>query len=141
MTESIEAPEPVSLRDVVRLEPDEINQMVIDLAQNRLVVASALPPDMLPMVYMPLGLGLLAGLDGAQIGNIVEHIDKAGPRSINGYPMFMSCKVIHKDDWSVITERALKAMNAFDAALCCTCPGPTMTDTSCPVHGGDPDAD
>lgn len=114
MTENAES-EP--LRDVPRLEPDEINQMVIDLAQNRLVVASALPPDMLPMVFMVLGLGGLRGLDGEQIGNIVEHIDKAGPRSVNGYPTFFSCKVIHKDDWSVITERAIKAMNAFNEAI------------------------
>ena len=40
------------------------------------------------------------------LGCIYEHMSKAGPRGINGYPMFMSCHLMHKEDW----ERALKAI-------------------------------
>jgi hypothetical protein len=32
------------------------------------------------------------------IGMLFEDNSKAGPRSINGYPMFMSCKILSKED-------------------------------------------
>ena len=35
-----------------------------------------------------------------QIGCIYEFVDKAGPRSINGYPIFFSFRMIHTDDWA-----------------------------------------
>jgi hypothetical protein len=44
----------------------------------------------------------------AQLGIIWEWERKSLPRGINGMPMFMSCKLMHKDDWS----RALKAIRA-----------------------------
>lgn len=36
----------------------------------------------------------------AQIGVLWEWMSKAGPRAINGYPIFMSMRVMHRDDWS-----------------------------------------
>src|SRR5271157_4422261 len=33
-----------------------------------------------------------------QIGAVYEYIDKAADRSINGYPFFFSCKMLHRDD-------------------------------------------
>ena len=44
----------------------------------------------------------------AQLGIIWEWERKSLPRGINGMPMFMSCKLMHKDDWS----RALTAIRA-----------------------------
>lgn len=37
-----------------------------------------------------------------QLGLIWEYWDKSLPRSINGYPIFMSCRVMHIDDWNRI---------------------------------------
>lgn len=34
-----------------------------------------------------------------QIGIFWEYLDQAGPRSINGMPMFFSVRIMHKDDW------------------------------------------
>jgi hypothetical protein len=62
---------------------------------------------------MPIGLGGLGGVDVDQIGAIIEYLDKAGERSINGYPIFMSCRVVHKDDWAQVAEKAM----AIDAAI------------------------
>lgn len=44
-------------------------------------------------------------------------IDKANPMSVNGYPTFFSCRLVHKDDWKVIGERALAVQAAMDKAL------------------------
>ncbi len=38
----------------------------------------------------------------SELGAIGEHISKAGPRSINGYPIFFSMAVINKEDWDRI---------------------------------------
>jgi hypothetical protein len=40
------------------------------------------------------------------LGVIWEWMAKAGPRSINGYPIFFSCRLMHRDDWT----RAEKAI-------------------------------
>lgn len=40
-----------------------------------------------------------------QIGVIWEYLAQAGPRSINGMPMFFSCRFMHREDW----QRALAA--------------------------------
>jgi hypothetical protein len=34
-----------------------------------------------------------------QIGCIWEYLSKAGPRGINGYPIFFSMHFMHVDDW------------------------------------------
>ena len=42
----------------------------------------------------------------ADVGVIYEHYAKAGSRGINGYPMFMSCLILHREDWKIIREAA-----------------------------------
>lgn len=42
------------------------------------------------------------------LGIIWERIDRAGPRSINGYPMFMSCHLMHREDWEKARKAAVK---------------------------------
>lgn len=39
-----------------------------------------------------------------QIGMIYENMSEAGPRGINGYPMFMSCKFIDIEDTKKVIE-------------------------------------
>jgi hypothetical protein len=34
------------------------------------------------------------------LGVIWEWMDKAGPRAINGYPIFFSCRIMHAEDWN-----------------------------------------
>lgn len=76
-------------------------------------------PTVFGMIFMPVMLGAFA--DTTQeyrddIGMIYEYIDKAGPRSINGYPIFFSMCYINKADaikvWEKVRviEEALKAI-------------------------------
>ena len=53
------------------------------------------------MVFMPVILGAFADMskeDIDNIGLIYEYMDKAGPRSINGMPIFMTCRTIKKTE-------------------------------------------
>ena len=38
----------------------------------------------------------------AQLGVVWEWYDKSLPRGINGYPIFMSCRMMHKEDWEEV---------------------------------------
>lgn len=53
------------------------------------------PPNTLGLVFMPLLLG--ARLP-PNVGAVYEYYSEAGPRSINGYPTFFSCRVLTKTD-------------------------------------------
>lgn len=72
--------------------------------------------SLLPMIFMPLGFGALADWDVESIGTIVGDMEKAGPRGINGYPMFMSFEVIGVEDWRDIGERVEKTLAAMNEA-------------------------
>lgn len=51
------------------------------------------------------------------IGLIYEYLDKAGPRSINGYPIFFSMRIMHRDDWARAAraiEREQKRMQEIE---------------------------
>jgi len=42
------------------------------------------------------------------LGVVYEHYDKAGPRGINGYPMFTSLRMLHREDWEVVRAAAIR---------------------------------
>lgn len=66
-------------------------------------------PDLLPMIFLPIALGGLSGMgerDLKKLGIIWEYYAAAGPRAINGYPTFFSCRLMRIEDW----ERAVKAI-------------------------------
>ena len=58
-------------------------------------------------VFMVMALADPATLP-PNIGMVYEHISQAGPRSVNGYPMFMSCKMLSREDseklWTMLQE-------------------------------------
>ena len=59
------------------------------------------------MIFMPLALGVLSEMDKEEvkdIGLIYEYNDQAGPRGINGYPMFMSCRYLSKKDTNTMFD-------------------------------------
>ena len=56
---------------------------------------------MIPIIFMPIGLMEKKDFqelldDGMNM--IYEEMDKAGPRSVNGYPMFMSFQFLTKEE-------------------------------------------
>ena len=51
------------------------------------------------------------------VGNVVEDIAKAGPMAVNGHPVFLSCRVIHVEDWERIVELYGLARDSLDAVF------------------------
>jgi hypothetical protein len=47
---------------------------------------------------------------------LYEYIDKAGPRSVNGYPCFMSFQWVTDDDYQKVITKAREIKAAIDAA-------------------------
>ncbi len=72
--------------------------------------------NLLGSIFIPITFGAFADWTEAEveeIGAVWEHRSQAGPRAINGYPMFFSCRLINKADW----EKALKIMKREKARL------------------------
>jgi hypothetical protein len=68
---------------------------------------------------MVIGLFGLEGsnIDPDSVGMIYENMSEAGPRSINGYPMFMSCKLLNKTDTETVIKIAQRIQEAVKSAL------------------------
>jgi hypothetical protein len=104
--------------EIPRLSDEDIKTIASDLVKGQIFTGNDCPPDMLTVVFFPL-LAMVAEyeLDWDQVGNVIEYMHKSAERGINGYPFFFSCRLIHKDDWSQIAERALKIHNAMQEAM------------------------
>lgn len=112
-----EPDEPIEIKDVPRMDEDDIKKVAKGLVEGHIFCLDMAPEDMWPMIFMPLGMGAQLNYDMDQIGNVYEWLDKAGERGINGFPMFLSCKLAHKDDWLAVIERAKKIEDAVKAAM------------------------
>lgn len=74
--------------------------------------------NILGMVFMPVALGAFSDYSDEgrkDIGMIYEYFDKAGPRSINGYPIFFSFSIVNVKDRLFIWEKVEKVRKALDA--------------------------
>jgi hypothetical protein len=75
---------------------------------------------MLGSIFMPLMFGAFAGVPEAELERVnpvlYEYLDKAGPRSVNGYPIFFSMHVIAWDEWREVIERVTAAQAVLGGA-------------------------
>lgn len=108
-----------------KMSSEEKTKFVRDWIGNAIFsdrhVGKADASSILPMIFMPLAFGALAGappeyLD--DIGLVYEYYGKdQASRSINGYPMFMSVRFMSKADWEscvkviIAEEERMKALH------------------------------
>lgn len=88
---------------VPRMTTDERRKFVIDYLAGRIFTSHGVPEGSLPMVFMPVAFGCFEGWersDFEKLGVIFEYVEKAGPRSINGLPVFFSLQLMHIADWT-----------------------------------------
>jgi hypothetical protein len=72
------------------------------------------------MVFMVLGLmdqNARQQLIDDKPGLLYEYLDEAGPRSINGRPIFTSMKVLNESDTDKVLEKSRKLDAASSKAL------------------------
>lgn len=82
---------------------EELKQIAKDIVDRKVFTDRdlrnpALEGDMLGMIFMPVLLMPNPGAFVADAGLLFEYWDQAGPRSINGYPIFFSVRKIIKKD-------------------------------------------
>lgn len=61
------------------------------------------------VVFMPIALGALSTMTEDQVkdvGMIYEYLSEAGGRCVNGYPTFMSMKLLNRADTEKVIEYA-----------------------------------
>lgn len=107
--EKIETPrEPFVLQ---RKTPEELSKLITDIVDNKVLTSGQVPQNLLSIVFMPIALGVFADLsldEISQVGLIYEYYDKAGPRSVNGFPTFMAAKMLHVEDWKIAFPKVLE---------------------------------
>lgn len=96
------------LRSVPLMTDEEMRKLARDMAMEKVFTNLHVPQEdshMLKSIFMVAALGGLADVDPQQIGMLYEYLDRAGPRGINGYPMFMSLRMVHRDQVDALIER------------------------------------
>lgn len=91
-----------SSREVPRMTEDEIRQFVLNVCDGHVFTSAQCEPAIIHSIFMPIALGAFEGWtedECSKVGCIWEHMKEAGPRSINGMPMFMSLRMMHIEDW------------------------------------------
>ncbi len=107
------------------LPPEKLDEIAKDIALNKIFTSAHMHPTdwetTLGLVFMPLALGAFAQeapkdfevgalkdepLQLQDIGLFYEYWDQAGPRSINGYPIFFSCRYLNHDDTKYVLDKA-----------------------------------
>lgn len=80
---------------------DELKVFVRDCCSGHIFTsAQVYQEDLLGLIFMPLLFGSLETIELDSIGVFYEYMKKAGPRSINGYPIFHSIHFLNREDWA-----------------------------------------
>jgi hypothetical protein len=96
------------------MDNGELTKFVVAMCDGKVFTSLHVrDKNLLGMIFMPLVLGGLASLSKAaisDIGLIWEYLEQAGPRSINGYPIFFSARLMNRTDME-------RAMVAYDKEM------------------------
>jgi len=85
---------------------DQLKQLAKDIHTGLVFTNNHIPPDdpmALGIVFMPLVMmndQQQKEFEEKQPGMVYEYLDKAGPRSMNGLPMFTSLQFITVDEYA-----------------------------------------
>jgi len=94
------------------MSDDDLRSFINGVADGRIFTSVQIQePNMIGHVFMPLLFGALGRYNVESIktiGVFYENYDQALPRSINGYPMFTSMRMMNVTNW----ERTKKAILA-----------------------------
>ena len=100
-----------------RLTEDDMKTLARDWVEGRVFTNRDIKEDnMIRSVFMLIGLGGFGDVDTSKIGMIYEYLSEAGERSVNGYPMFMSVRFVHKEDMKPLFEMCQKIDTAIQEA-------------------------
>ncbi len=100
---------------------EELKKLAVDYKESRIFTHLDIHNiNDTSMVFMPIALMRkedLEKLKASDPGLIYEHISEAGPRAINGMPMFMSFHSLNQEDTKRLFEMVGKLQAAEQEAL------------------------
>lgn len=104
-----------------RKTEEEINKLARDVIENRIFLSVHIRHQHdLPFVFMPLVFAhkrVIRMLDWWDITLFYEYYDKAGPRSVNGYPTFFSMYYLDRTDHQRLSAKVQAIAKAIETAL------------------------
>lgn len=107
--------------EVQRLSKDQMAKFIREFRSGQIFSSAHIIEDyMILRVFLVLSLGALSKAPDTYINSIGlfwEYIKDAGPLSINGYPQFFSCRMVHKEDWAKIRKTILELDNREKSEL------------------------
>lgn len=113
---------PKKLTKMHSMKPEEIKQLATDIFLNKVFTSRHIAPQeaasTVGMVFIPLALGGLSNCSKSyikDIGMMYEYLDKAGPRAINGYPIFTSVRLASLKDSEKVWALYKQMKDAVDA--------------------------
>lgn len=106
---------------VPRMSDEDLKRFVLGYCDGRVFTIHDLrldDPHLLRCVFLPLAFSNLSDhYDVEQVGTVWEWRQDAGPRAINGYPTFISLRVMHRDDWDRARQAIARELERRDALV------------------------
>jgi len=109
-------------KSIPSLSEKELSQLAKDIATNLVFTSDHVRREewdnILGMVFMPIALGAFSDMTEEakkDIGMVYEYYDKAGPRSINGYPIFFSFRILNVKDRLIVWEKHEKIRQVLES--------------------------
>lgn len=100
---------------VPRLTDDEMSILARRIVQNEVYMAmDAVALDCSFGAFLALVAPSIPKAELSNIATVYEDIDEAGTWAVNGYPSFLSCKFVHKDDMRRLAELITGLYAAMD---------------------------
>ena len=102
----------------------DLKQLAVDIFEGKVFTSWMIRkqdfPNSVSMVFMPLIFAEKESLQDMTKQGIVElyeYMDKALPRSVNGYPCFMSFRGLKKEDCLALTKHMKKLEKAREKVM------------------------
>lgn len=83
---------------VQKLPKQELNELATRIVKREVYLATHGPMLENSFGHLFMLMDEDAIEDPAAIGAVYEDMSKCSPRALNGYPIFFSCKLLHKED-------------------------------------------
>jgi len=98
----------------------DLKQLAKDLLADKLFTTCHLrkgDEKLVSSIFMPLMFideKQRDEMEAEKVEVLFEYISEANPRSINGYPMFMTMRTMNKEEWEKVIEYHDKMKKALD---------------------------
>lgn len=107
--------------DIPNLDKEAFKKLVIDFDGNLIFSDRHVPErdsHLIQNIFMPLAFGFNYPKEELEkIGMIYEYLDQASPRGVNGYPTFLSFRILNVPDTTRLLAKVLEIRHAREGVL------------------------